>query len=141
MAKIRFTLMPWTMAACWSSATARMATPWRDFWKNRPTAISTTAATPMAQKRLLATDTSPKTLTEPVGMKLGAGFGSAPHVPSTMPARADARPIVTMITDRLASPISRRRMSRSITIPRTMPLAMPNSTDAQAGQPQVTLAL
>src|SRR5436853_5310906 len=104
MAKIRFTLMPWTMAACWSSATARMATPWREYWKNRPTAPRTTAATPTAQKRLTATDTSAK-WTALDGMKLGLGFGSAPQMPSTVPAMADARPIVTMITDRDDSPM------------------------------------
>ena len=49
--------------------------------------------------------------------------------------------MVTMITDSADSPIIRRRISRSMAMPRTTPLAIPTATAAGQGRPQVDLGV
>jgi len=116
MAKTCRTLMPISSAVCWSSATARMAMPRRDRWKNTLKAISATAARPMAQSRFSGMEI-PATLTEPAGMKVGSSRGTVPQMSCTVLRRTAASPTVTMITEIVLWPTSGRSTRRSMATP------------------------
>jgi hypothetical protein len=115
-AETRLTLMPMTRAACWSSATARMATPRRERLKKIENAPMAAAATAMATRRFLSTK-APMISMLPLGRNAGACLGSVPQTPRTMAVMTPARPMVTMITEMKLSPTSGRRANRSMAIP------------------------
>ena len=111
--------MPWTRAACWSSATARIAMPCRDHRKNTVNAASTTAATATATSRSSGTVAPGDGRPVPAGSTFGISRGVVPKNIVTTALRTAASPIVTMITAIGSSPISGRSTSRSIATPRT----------------------
>ena len=87
---MRRTLMPCASAACWSSATARMAMPSRERWKKSVNPTSATATTPIAHSRFWATVGAEDARPSPTGMKSGNGRGS--RAPDDLHDRAEDAP-------------------------------------------------
>ena len=137
-AKMRRTLMPCASAACWSSATARIAMPCRERAKNRVKPTSATAAIAIAHNLFTGT-VAPRMSTVPLGMKSGNARGRVPQMIWTIAPRTAASPIVTMITEMTGSPTIGRRMSRSMTTPSAMPTATATPTPTYHGDPTSTM--
>ncbi len=131
--------MPIASAACWSSATARIAIPWRERVKKNAKATSATATRPSAQS-LLAPTCAPSSSTPLEGMNSGNARGVVPQMMRTSAPSTWASPIVTMITEMIGWPTSGRRIRRSTTIPSTIATSTAPSTAKAQCSPASTVS-
>ena len=114
----RGTEMPTDMDANWSSDTARMEMPTVDFLKNHENPPIITAVTITPTSWVQEMDTPPKDI-KVWGKNLGKEkFTDPKGVRKIKPSMMDIRPIVTMITEMIGSPIKRRKKIRSTLIAR-----------------------
>ena len=118
-ANTHLTLMPMERAACWSLATALMATPVRENLKIVRNATVPIMAKTNPHKSPEGTTAKPRS--RGFGGKIsGKVWKAGVHIIYMSPFRIRPRPIVTMITEMIGSPISGLRISRSTKIPRIM---------------------
>ncbi len=103
--------MPIAIAICWSSAMARSASPVRLRRKNQLTTATQTVA--IAAVRSFSGESGrPPAMSGSDGKGSGIALGIPPSTRGVAPRMSMPRPRVTMITEIIGRPTSRRRTSR-----------------------------